>query len=144
AATDNQAILAACNGVLTGLLNVNEFGCTESFECANGAFCDTAVDGGLCRALLTTGSPCTQDNACSYAATQQPTLFCDTINFPDGGATCKPLLANGGTCGNLATANDLACAGKLCDGVNNVCTNSVPNPATAFICGNFVTDGGTD
>lgn len=130
-----SAVTAACEGVLQGSIPIGQTGCISSFECAPGAYCDTATAGGTCTALSPVGGPCytvintpynpIPDEMCSYLGSSSNGHYCDIIDPPDSStyATCQPLLANGATCQTFTTPgtsgfyyDDQACpaAGALC------------------------------
>jgi len=144
-----QGITRECFAALYGRIPQGQSGCRSSWECAPGTFCDQSVDGGQCSALVGSGQPCGNgrvpsrpDQMCSYLGSDQPALFCDLISSPDGGATCKPLLADGVTCTDSAQRNfyDMACTSGLC-GDNAMCGGSTSLPFPVF-CNAYIADAG--
>jgi Dickkopf N-terminal cysteine-rich region len=139
-ATDNQAIISACIGVLGGTIPIGSAGCTSSFECVNGAYCN--INTNVCTPLVGSGGACTSDEQCSYIAAPQPALYCNLYYPTDAGTptmgACRPVLASGSAnlCGNANVIDDLACAVQVC-GDDNVCGDSKTNPTT-LICPAYV------
>jgi len=98
-------ITTACREVFGGTIVIDAGGCVSSFECVEGAYCNT--DAGMCSPLVGDGGSCTSDEMCSSVATGNPALFCDNVFSPlaDGGlgsGTCVPLQLDGGTCSDDA------------------------------------------
>ena len=154
-----SAATQPCELVLTGTLAINGTGCTSSFECAAGAYCDPSGSG-TCKPLATQGQPCNTvisslvdpraDQMCSYLGSSSNGLYCDLIHNAADAATCQPLLANGANCVNQATSgpasgyyDDQACpaSGALC-GDNSLCGGSASYPYPANCTPFLITDAG--
>jgi hypothetical protein len=145
--TQWEAITSACEFVIQGTIPSNSAGCIDSFECAQGNYCDPTVAGGTCTPLATQGQPCNTkindptlttnplaDQMCSYLSSGSPPLFCDLIkNGPDA-ATCQPLLANGASCSNATNMyyDDQACAPPALCGDNLQCGGTTTYPYSSF------------
>ncbi|MBV9947654.1 MAG: hypothetical protein JOZ69_12445 [Myxococcales bacterium] len=153
----NQAILSACHGVLEGTIPINGTGCTDSFECAAGAYCNgTPTAPGTCVALAGDGNACVPGNAsvdeqCTQLATALPAEYCNV--YPaDGGApgtgTCAPAQATSGTAlcfDGMNFTSDYACTSQACNVNTKLCDTSLPNtaaPGTGISCQAFVLPGG--
>lgn len=159
------AITNACLGVLGGTIPIGTRGCTSSWECASGSWCNLNVDGGsppadagdgaaptptgVCTALLATGAACTLDEMCSYVGTQKPASFCQLLGG-DGGVqatgTCQAAQADNAPCGDVnqgAYFDDQACTSQLC-GDPFTCGTNVTIPTSNFCGGYPPSDGGTD
>lgn len=139
-ATQYATITNRCLGVLSGAISIGLGGCTSSWECAPGAWCNMSEDGGagtgVCDALVAVGGACTLDEMCSSVGTQQPETFCNLVGT-DGGVestgTCQAVLANGVQCGDLNSGffDDQACAARLC-GDPFTCGTPVTIPSAGF------------
>ena len=143
AADQYAAITNSCLGVLGGTIPIGTGGCTSSWECASGAWCNLAVGAGagagFCAALLPIGAPCTLDEMCSYVGTQKPATYCDLLGGDGGVSTagqCQPARADNVPCGDLNQGiyfDDQACSSQLC-GDDFTCGTAVTIPTPMNFC----------
>jgi len=166
-AAQYAAITNACLGVLSGTIPIGTGGCTSSWECTSGAWCNLAADGGteyapdagdaapgthtgVCTALLANGSPCTIDEMCSYVGSQKPAAYCNLLGS-DGGVsgsgTCHAAQADSAACGDPNQGvyfDDQACTSQLC-GDDFTCGTPVTIPTPTNFCPGYpYPDGGAD
>jgi hypothetical protein len=119
-------ITEACRNVFGGTIPIDAGGCSSSYECVAGAYCNVTPEGGVCSPLVGDGGICTSDNMCSSAATGTPALFCNNVLnlLADGGlgtGTCVPLDQDGVSCvDNTQNPYNYSCSSLLC-GDNSTC-----------------------
>ncbi len=108
-----------CYGAIVGAIPLNGTGCTSAIECANGAFCSPATDGGAgtCVMLAGDGGACLTNDECAYRGSGVPAQYCNNQGFDDAGAigsnTCLPRGAMGASCG-LTPLYNQECSSELC------------------------------
>src|SRR4029077_10702533 len=117
---ENASITSACAAVMHGTIPVGGTGCSSSWECVPGSFCDPTVGGGTCTFLVGQGGACgtkaLNDEMCAYLSTHNPPQFCNAIN---GSMTCAPLQADGANCmDSMGNFYDLSCTSELCGSQN--------------------------
>jgi hypothetical protein len=106
--------------------------CQDDHQCADGLWCDRSPEGGLCRAQIATGQPCTAASAEAIVNACVPGDVCKGFTFAKSGATagtCAPAGDVGASC--VAAAQVSGCAdGLAC--VNGACAQKpVSGPCTS-------------
>lgn len=112
-----------CFGAMTGTLPTGA-PCGNAIECAPGEFCDPADAGDAsmtCQPLRTSGQSCADfgsdftsaSTACSYRASGDTQLTCNTAPSDPAAWTCTPEFTAGSAC-----ELDLDCQTKMCTSVD--------------------------
>jgi hypothetical protein len=132
-ASASAQIIDACLGVFSGTIPIDAGGCTSSWECVEGAYCNTLDGGTICSPLVAVGGPCTSDDMCRSFATGQPANFCNGDLVDAGVGTCQPQQANGTSCQDPSQDSyDWSCTALLC-GDDGLCgSNATINFCLAF------------